>query len=62
MTDTSAVTIHIDTATKDRINALRIHGFTLTGFVRAAIDQHLARLEPTLITDPEHLARIVSRA
>lgn len=56
-----AVTLYLDPETKLRIDSLKPRGFTVNGFIRAAIAEHLKR-EHVPVLDPESLARIVSRA
>lgn len=60
MTATIPVTLYLDATTKSRIDALKPLGYTLNGFVRAAIAEHLARTPAPI--DPESLSRLVSRA
>jgi predicted DNA-binding protein len=59
MADTIPVTLYLSPEQKQRIDALKTHGFTLNGFIRAAIDAHLARFSTQ--PNPEELARLVSR-
>lgn len=60
MSDTIPVTLYLDPATKQRIDSLRPFGYTLNGFIRAAINEHLQRLPAT--QNPETLARNISHA
>ena len=56
-----AVTLYLDPATKHRIDSLRPLGYTLNGFIRAALAEHLKR-HAAAITDPESLSRLVSHS
>lgn len=60
MRDTIPVTISLSPEQKQRIDALKSHGFTLSGFIRAAIDAHLARFNTQ--PNPEELARLISQS
>lgn len=55
---TVAVTLYLDPEIKRRIDALKPMGFTLNGFIRAAIGEHLRR--HAHLNDPETIARHIS--
>ena len=60
MRNTIPVTLYLAPHTKDRIDSLKPHGLTLNGFIRAAIDAHLARFSTQ--PNPEELARLISQS
>lgn len=58
--ETIPITLYLDSATKQELDRLKVHGFTLNGFIRAAITEHLKRVPPPI--DPENLSRLVSHS